>query len=131
MFVVMKLVNPIYSTFWFSFQYEDGSLPLFQCRRNGPFFLMDLFRKSRIRKLANLRSGSETLLFFLQICGLEHQGNLRIAICGLIIKNFGFAICVPSHLRNLRICDCGMSPRICGFASCELTRKVCVPTFAF
>ncbi len=77
-------------------------------------------------------SGSETLLFSLQIygstnCGLGHRGNLRI--CDLRINQYKFAICWLAHLRNVRICDCGINPRICGFATCGLTKKLSPPLF--
>ncbi len=125
---MMKLVNPIV-LFGLVFSMRIVHYLYFNADA------MDYFSSwicSANRKSANLRSGSETLLFSLQICGLGHEGNLRIAICGLIIKIiFGFAICGPSHLRNLRICDCGMSPRICGFAICGIRKKICVPTFEY
>ncbi len=81
-------------------------------------------------KSSNLQiciSGSETLLFSLQIRGLTHQGNLRI-------NHYKFA--------DLRNADRHIS-EICGFviAECahkyadlpftELQKKICVPTFAY
>jgi hypothetical protein len=71
-----------------------------------------LAKKNSIR---GKRSGSETLLFSLQIwgfaiCRLSHRGNLRI--CDLRINHY--KCWGPAHSLNLRICDCGISPKFAG-----------------
>ncbi len=72
-------------------------------------------------------SAAETLLFSLQICGfpicgLEHQGNLRI--CDLRINNYKFADLrfAGWNTQEFADFDCGMSPRISGLEICGLTK---------
>jgi hypothetical protein len=83
-----------------------------------------------------MRTGSETLLFFLQICGfaicgLIHQGNLRT--CVLRINNYKFAdceysICGLAHFRNLRFAKAEWAQEIADLQFADPGKKTCMTT---